>query len=327
MTFIINLLTKSFSILFLLLIFCFSSCANEEESKLSIDVENFLNDLVTIMQTNSINRFSIDWSDFKKQVFMAAEGAQSITQTHAALDLAITLLEDNHSFILMDSGVRLYGERSIRCFPSTISDIAIPENIGYIRVDSYANNSVEENRQFARNIQEQIKIQDHKNINGWIVDLRENSGGNMWPMIAGLGPILGEGTAGYFISPDGIETAWGYQDGSSWVDQNSIVSLVDHYDLINPIPKVAVLQSNIVASSGEAIAISFRGRENTKSFGETTCGLSTANSTFELNGILLYLTTSYFADRNKVIYRTSIEPDVSIDINSAFHEAVKFINQ
>ncbi len=27
---------------------------------------------------------------------------------------------------------------------------------------------------------------------GWIVDLRGNGGGNMWPMLAGVGPILGE---------------------------------------------------------------------------------------------------------------------------------------
>ena len=35
--------------------------------------------------------------------------------------------------------------------------------------------------------------------------LRGNGGGNMWPMIAGVGPLLGEGPLGYFIGPIGIE--------------------------------------------------------------------------------------------------------------------------
>ena len=50
-------------------------------------------------------------------------------------------------------------------------------------------------------IQDQIKIMDHPYNIGWIVDLRGNGGGNMWPMLAGIGPILGEGIAGYFIDP------------------------------------------------------------------------------------------------------------------------------
>jgi hypothetical protein len=34
-----------------------------------------------------------------------------------------------------------------------------------------------------------------------VVDLRSNSGGNMWPMIAGIGPVVGEGHLGAFSAP------------------------------------------------------------------------------------------------------------------------------
>jgi C-terminal processing protease CtpA/Prc len=61
---------------------------------------------------------------------------------------------------------------------------------------------------FAGDIQEQIRNQDHQGIAGWIVDLRGNTGGNMWPMLAGVGPILGEGLAGHFIEPNGVEEPW-----------------------------------------------------------------------------------------------------------------------
>jgi len=38
---------------------------------------------------------------------------------------------------------------------------------------------------------------------GWIIDLRGNGGGNMWPMLAGIGFVLGDGPAGSFVLLDG----------------------------------------------------------------------------------------------------------------------------
>ncbi|MGA7930969.1 MAG: S41 family peptidase, partial [Candidatus Sulfotelmatobacter sp.] len=35
----------------------------------------------------------------------------------------------------------------------------------------------------------------------WIIDLRGNLGGNMWPMLAGIGLVVGEGDLGSFQSP------------------------------------------------------------------------------------------------------------------------------
>lgn len=59
---------------------------------------------------------------------------------------------------------------------------------------------------------------DAPDLVGWIVDLRGNGGGNMWPMIAGVGPVLGEGTAGAFVDPDDNVTLWGYANGASIAD-------------------------------------------------------------------------------------------------------------
>ena len=38
----------------------------------------------------------------------------------------------------------------------------------------------------------------------------------MWPMIAGLGPVLGEGLLGFFIAPTGRTTSWEYRGGASY---------------------------------------------------------------------------------------------------------------
>jgi carboxyl-terminal processing protease len=82
------------------------------------------------------------------------------------------------------------------------------------------------------------------------------------------------------------------------------------YTLRRPMPRVAVLTDVRVASSGEATVIAFRGRPNTRSFGEPTCGLSTANQTFPLpDGATLILTVSSMADRHAVVYGDRVAPD------------------
>lgn len=105
-----------------------------------------------------------------------------------------------------------------------------------------------------------------------------------------------------------------------------MVRVKSSYELINPNPKVAVLLGKEIASSGEAIAVSFVGRENTKSFGTPTCGLSTANSGFKLSdNSILYLTVSYMADRNLNLYGSKIMPDEEANAQDIIQKAVDWI--
>lgn len=43
---------------------------------------------------------------------------------------------------------------------------------------------------------------------GWVADLRRNSGGNMWGMLPGLQPLLGEGKVGAFVNRKGSRLRW-----------------------------------------------------------------------------------------------------------------------
>src|SRR5690606_8339193 len=145
---------------------------------------------------------------------------------------------------------------------------------------------------------------------GWIVDVRGNTGGNMWPMIAGVGPLLGQGLVGHFIDPEGAQQAWSYEGGEARLDGVPIARAPSPYELAGPLPRIAVLTDTRVASSGEAVVIAFRGRENARSFGSPTCGLSTANRRFALShGASINLTVSTMADRIKREYGDAVQPD------------------
>lgn len=69
-------------------------------------------------------------------------------------------------------------------------------------------------------------------------------------MIAGLGPVLGDGVLGYFIDPTGFEVAWRYNDGVSSSGGTPIERVPTPYRLRREQPKVAVLTDNAVARLG-----------------------------------------------------------------------------
>jgi len=201
------------------------------------------------------------------------------------------------------------------CSAALVGDPALPPDVGYVRVDRFAGTAGQE--QFALAIQQAIRDRDTPSLAGWIVDLRGNSGGNMWPMLAGVGPVLAMGTAGYFVGPAGT-TPFGYDARGSLVGGSVAVSVMPTYDLKRPNPRVAVLTDRRVASSGEAIAIAFRRRPDTRSFGTPTCGVPTANSGYTLSdGAILQLTTGLDADRSLITYDSPIAPDEVIDDPSA----------
>jgi len=151
-------------------------------------------------------------------------------------------------------------------------------------------------------------IETAHRIDGWVVDLRSNGGGNMYPMIVGLGPLIGDGIAGYFVSPKNTRP-WRYIKGSS-----ARVKIQSPYLLKNPTAKIAVLIGPNTASSGEMTALSFIGKHNVKLFGQPTSGYTTGNDGFKLSdGAYLYLAVTYTADRNKKKYLGKIDPDILVE--------------
>ncbi|MEU3854069.1 S41 family peptidase [Streptomyces sp. NPDC029554] len=48
-------------------------------------------------------------------------------------------------------------------------------------------------QQYVREGRDAVAKADRPNACGWVIDLRRNHGGNMWPMLAVVGPILGDG--------------------------------------------------------------------------------------------------------------------------------------
>jgi C-terminal processing protease CtpA/Prc len=144
----------------------------------------------------------------------------------------------------------------------------------------------------------------------WIVDLRGTGGGSMWPLLAAVAPLLGEGEVGAFVDRAGGRTPWTVAGGV--VARGATPQLQGPPGRLDGL--VAVLTDGNTADSGEAVAVAFRGRPDARSYGAPTLGFSTGVEAAPLpGGLVLTVATSRFADRTGQVYGGPVAPDVPSD--------------
>lgn len=143
-----------------------------------------------------------------------------------------------------------------------------------------------------------------------VVDLRGNTGGDMGPMVAGLSPLLPEGSALHFVGAFGENPVMITGDGVKGGGTSTSVDVSEKFTV-----PVAVLVDEKTASSGEATMLAFRGLDNSRSFGTPTAGYASANTVIDYpDGSELMLTISRDKARTGEIFAEDpIQPDVVLD--------------
>ncbi len=316
-------------ILLLLNVFLFS----QEELSYPQVIENALE----VIENNSIKRGIVDFEKLEAQFSLKKKEISSDPELYNVIQSLIDSLGDGHSYLIMNDG-RKFGERAD---PETIQKVdieRIPEDdkgIKYLQVERISPGDNKKMQKYADDLFKKIISLYDPDMKGWILDFRNNSGGHLWPMLAGLSPLVDSDTAGCGVYPEGIYWRWRAKDGKAGVGSNIHFS-VSNPQKINYVKKpVVILTGNKTASSGEASVISFIGKNNVCIIGEKTRGLATINQPFDIgNGIKIMLTTGYFGDRNGNIYPEGIIPDILIPDNSKnssenimLYQAVKWINE
>ena len=310
----------------------------EAQSPASAEAQNFINTFIDTVRAHTIRRDSIDWSQYQQALYERARGAIAVEDTYPVLRYGLGLLDDNHSSFKTPAQRAQWRRRSVpekNPLPM-IDTLCIARTVGYVSVPTFGSGNQEDINRFADTLQQRIiQLDQQHDIKQWIVDLRQNLGGNMWPMLAGLGILNGEGTLGDFRLVD-ERIVWRYEAGSALENSDTAASTSNSsYQLRHPDPPIAVLVGPRTASSGEAVAISFIGRACTKSFGWPTYGISTANEGYLLpDSSLVNLTIAHMADRTGRVYGERIYPDTETDLpadsqteDPAIDAAVRWLQQ
>ncbi len=309
-------------IYWLYLVLLIAGCSTPPKGPTTDEASAYLDAAITLMQERSVRRHEINWAGFRQQVYGRAAGARKASDTYPAIRLAVELLGDRHSYFAAEADDRASGRELPP--PAPVPE-NIPADIGYIRLPFCIGDETQQHT-YIEDIRARINEQNHPGIKSWIIDLRGNFGGNMWPMLAAIGPILGEGIAGYFTDADGGRALWRYTEGKSILNDEILAAAEDTLFTASSAPCVAVLTDRATASSGEAIAVAFKGRQCTRSFGEATYGVSTGCKSHTLSdSARINLAESYFTDREFTRYGGPVLPDESCLAEEAVSRAIVWL--
>ncbi|GEM_PF-296409 len=304
---------KNIIIIFLSVLFY--SCNSKFESDLKIEKrDDSFDELFSILKENFIDKDSIDWLKFEEAVLLK----NKISKDSAIIE-ALTLLGNRHTSYIKANGVHLRGKfnKSINkveenCFNLTNNNLFKSlKNISYIKIDRIDNKSQMSEREYI--FQNLSLISSKINSDYWIIDLRGNTGGAIWPMLISLLPFYQDGIIGHNVfKKNNFSTAWVKKEGSIFLgDQNQSEHYLNDkiYFTVNP-KKVFVLIDQKTMSAAEAVVISLKSLSNVEFIGSRTGGYTTNNVDVSLKNLdKLRLTVNYMADNQKKVYKRGIMPN------------------
>ena len=286
-------------------------------------VRAFLGKSMELIQANAINRANVNWKLLNDNVLQRVKGATTYEELLPVYPYIFEQINDHHGALkykgksyYWKTGTPYNNEAVIAAEKKykTVVVKRIGQNIGYVLLPGNSDFNGKNINADAQGIRNAIAAVDNNQIKGWIIDLRINTGGSMYQMLAGLAGILGEGKAGSFVDqhnkPDG---AWIIKNGNIYLDSTQVSTLTNLVTSKAKAVPVAVLTGGYTASAGEVVAISFSGRKNTVLVGENSAGYTTANQGFKINKDAgLNLAVDFDADRNGNVYTHQVVPLIKV---------------
>ncbi|MCA9284356.1 MAG: S41 family peptidase, partial [Phycisphaerales bacterium] len=294
--------------------------------------------LLAAIRAQSVHRDRVSWPEVEPEVRAQVDAATTNAERANAIVALFARMGDVHSQLVyrgqtyahyegMDDAVRarllplLERERAQQ--GKAVTQV-IDGHIGYVLVPGFQI-GLDRVEVVGAALRRQVEELAEKQLDGWIIDLRLNGGGNLYPMLLGLYPILGDGVVGGTTDASGrVVQRWVLKpDGLFWRDEmgdRRIASGAAPKAPVDPAVPVAVLVGPLTISSGEALALAFRGRLHTALIGEPTArGYTTVTNPLVIDAdTVLNLAVGYMADRTGAACREFVAPDVVVEGGESF---------
>jgi C-terminal processing protease CtpA/Prc len=260
--------------------------------------QGYVRHCVRLLDRQALYADSPEWQEKKKEVLAKAKALADMDGAHALVGEAARVAGGKHSSIVPPvKDTASYPEIApeVKMMDGNIAYVLLPAHMGVKVSDSLYKHTV-------LNF-----LESHADAAGVVVDLRDNRGGNMYPMIAAVSPLL----------PDGIILRFKNRKRTSPIFLDFVLSS-EHISKVQKFPTdvpVAILTDDWTASSGEAVLLCFRGLPNVRTFGIPTAGYASANIPYGLaDGYRLVVTTSCdMARTGEVFCDDPIAPDVQTE--------------
>ena len=267
--------------------------------------ERYGKDALATIGKNGIYSGSDEWKSTYEECLKMIENAESYEDTYPAIKKALSVCGGKHSILMTKSE----SQSTSDSYDEVLPTVSLNGDIAVIKLPDFLG-TAEAGRKYAK-VAEDFIHENRDKINGVVLDLRGNTGGDMGSMATAVSSLLPDGELMYYhyrsydvpvTLKDGVISNAGTGGKSLYPDEKLKVP-------------VAILTDGMTASSGETLTLCFRGLENVKTFGAPTAGYTSVNMLYSLyDGAQMYLTVAFDKARTGEIFKeTSIEPDVATD--------------
>lgn len=295
-----------------------TGCGSARRAASPLTPRAYLDRALQLMQSDAVYTPGQGWPSVVAEATRIAASAETPADTYTAIEYAILQLQragDLHAEFSNPFAARLERQAASsprHTPPPTVSLAA--SRIGLIRLPGIATSPTTADARHYETVTLRgiARLQHSKHPCGWIIDLRGDPGGNMWPMLLSVGPILGNGRLIGFTRKHQPPLWVSYHDGTL-SGAGYTARAPDPISNLKPAPAVAVITGPETHSAGEAVAIAFRGRPHSRSFGTRTGGATNSPTLYPLaDHATIRFSTNWDIDRRGHIYRHPIQPDTPV---------------
>lgn len=275
--------------------------------------EGYVRHCIRLMDKNALYAEGEAWETMKEQTLEKASQITTLEEAHALVSEAVGVAGGKHSILKPPV------EERENATEEKVPEVSLREDgIIVVKLPAHSGITVSDSL-YAFTVFDFLAA--HREAKGVVIDLQDNVGGNMYPMLAAVSPLI----------PDGIFIRFKGRKSNSpvtieYVEKQAGISEDKAFKLPASLP-IAILTNEWTGSSGEATLLAFRGLENVRTFGTPTAGYASSNIPYLLSdGYTLVLTIGQDVARTgEVFCDDPIAPD--IETETPLEDAVNWINE
>ncbi|MGE6394613.1 S41 family peptidase [Chryseobacterium scophthalmum] len=322
----------------LICLLCFVLNVNAQKLKTSQDsTKVFYDKIFKALEVAYIYKEDYDWKKLKTETFKNLETAKDFKSSLKEVKVLFEKIGADHSKVTYQGksygpSVEISWENFSKQWMTKFATKpqfeakVLDEKYGYILMPniSFDDFSSENVHKIAQPLYDKIaELKMNNKLEGWIVDLRFNTGGNSAPMLLALYDLLGDNMVWGTLGIDKkLINSTKLNKGVYDQGEKKSAYIKPKGELIDK-SKVAILIGGLTASSGEVTALAFKGRANTIFIGEKTLGKTTSNMVVTLPfDAIMPMSTGYDCDRNGNYYK-QIPPDIIISKEDNFDDLLQ----
>lgn len=266
---------------------------------------------IALARAHALNAAHVDWPAVEREAARLMRSGVGDDARTRAIRHVVHALGDGHSFYRPPSS----GQPAVTTTSPAPAARGIARSVetadgfGHLVIASWSGPDAEMAAAAHRVRDALLDAMEHDAC-GLVIDVADNGGGNMWPMMGGIAPLYEDGTLLQFESRTGRRRDVDVRGGALHAGGKPLPDVDDLAAVAVRPRNIALLLGPRTASSAEILALGFRGQANVRSFGRPTRGATSANSSFPLaNGGLLAITTGRLRDRAGNVQQGSLWPD------------------